>query len=90
MIKSHQTYMNLTDVFQTNVCCRSLSSVVKRAHAGGAAAPNSDVLACGPLNPRAPDQPLAPSLGGAFLFFKPTPFEGTLSLTQRYLVSWEG
>jgi hypothetical protein len=27
--------MNLTDVFQTDVCCRSFSSVVKRAHAGG-------------------------------------------------------
>jgi len=35
-IKSRQTYMNLTDAFfQTNVCCRSLSSVVKRAHAKG-------------------------------------------------------
>jgi hypothetical protein len=46
--------------FKTNVCCRSLSSVVKRAHAGGAAAPNSDVLARGPLNPRAPRSPFSP------------------------------
>jgi hypothetical protein len=38
-IKSHQTYMNLRRLLQTNVCYRSLSSVVKRAHATGAAAP---------------------------------------------------
>src|SRR6476659_3159951 len=37
---AHRTYVNLIDVFQTDVCCRSLSTVVKRAHARGAAALN--------------------------------------------------
>jgi hypothetical protein len=44
MIKSHQTYTNLTGRVQTDVCCRSLSSVVKRHSERCRRRPNSDVL----------------------------------------------
>jgi hypothetical protein len=59
--------------------------------------PNSDVLApererVGPglSVPVAPSSPLAPSPGGAFSLLQALSLKGTLPLTQRYLVSWEG